>query len=142
MKKTPNRRTNQHGKPNTFVVEKDGEWFVANGFIHPDELIDHDANLDQPQAFFGLFAAYNQHNIASGTRWNTWPSWELCLTSMKQGLHFLLPELDTHEDWVEREHWLALAQTLHQHPAIAMEGYTITVQGQHCLLYTSPSPRD
>ena len=54
-----------HAKPNTFVVEGDGEWFVANGYEHPDNLIDHDANLDEPEAFFGIFAAYNQHNIAN-----------------------------------------------------------------------------
>ena len=124
-----------HAKPNTFVVEGDGEWFVTNGYEHPDNLIDHDANLDEPEAFFGIFAAYNQHNIANEAKWDTWPSWELCLTEMDIGLHFMLPELDTHEDWVQREHWLALAQTIHNHPSITMDGYT-------CLLYTSPSPRD
>ena len=122
---------NTHAKPNTFVVEGNGEWLVANGYTHPDELIDHDADLDKPAAFFGMFAAYNQHNIANGTRWDAWPSWELCLTSMDIGLHFLMPQLDTHEDWVQREHWLALAQTVHENPAVSMDGYTITIQGQH-----------
>jgi len=89
------------------------------------KLIDHDANLDLPENFFGLFAAYNQHHIADGTSWNTWPSWELCLTSMDIGLHFLMPGLDTFEDWVQREHWLALAQTIHENPAVSMDGYTI-----------------
>ncbi len=123
--------TKQHAKPDTFVIGREGEWFVANGYTHPDELIDHDANLDEPAAFFGIFAAYNQHNIANGTRWDTWPSWELCLTEMDIGLHFLMPEIDTHKDWVQREHWLALAETLHDHPSISMDGYTITIQGQH-----------
>ena len=120
-----------HAKPNTFVVEGDGDWFVANGYEHPDNIIDHDANLDEPEAFFGIFTAYNQHNIANEAKWDTWPSWELCLTSMESGLHFLMGELDTYEDWVNREHWLALAQTIHNHPSITMDGYTITVQGQH-----------
>tara|TARA_B100000459_G_scaffold49605_1_gene26289 strand:- start:364 stop:1185 length:822 start_codon:yes stop_codon:yes gene_type:complete len=123
--------TKQHAKPDTFVVDGNGDWLVAKGYNHPDQLIDHDANLDQPEAFFGIFAAYNQHNIASGTKWDTWPSWELCLTEMDIGLHFLMPEIDTHKDWVQREHWLALAQTIHENPAISMEGYTITIEGQH-----------
>ena len=50
---------------------------------------------------------------------------------MDIGLHFLMPEIDTHDDWVQREHWLGLAQTVHDHPSISMEGYTITVQGQN-----------
>ncbi len=123
--------TNPHAKPDTFVVDRNGDWFVANGYNHPDQRIDHDANLNQPAAFFGIFAAYNQHNIASGTRWDTWPSWELCLTEMDIGLHFLMPDADTYEDWVKREHWLALAQSVHDHSSISMEGYTITIQGQH-----------
>ena len=100
-KHDPTKQTYDHTKPNTFVVEKDGNWFLANGYQHPDELIDHDANLDEPAAFFGIFAAYNQHNIANKKRWNTWPSWELCLTEMDIGLHFLMPEIDTHDDWVQ-----------------------------------------
>ncbi|MEC8416064.1 MAG: hypothetical protein VXZ04_05390 [Candidatus Thermoplasmatota archaeon] len=125
------KQKNDHAKPNTFVVDGDGAWLVANGHQHPDELIDHDANLNEPEAFFGIFAAYNQHNIADGTQWDTWPSWELCLTDMDLGLHFLMPEMDTHDDWVQREHWLALAQTIHDHPSISMDGYAITVQGQN-----------
>ena len=93
----PKNGTTNHAKPDTFVVDGNGEWLVASGHIHPDELIDHGANLDEPAAFFGIFAAYNQHNIASGTRWDTWPSWELCLTEMDIGLHFLMPETDTYE---------------------------------------------
>ena len=42
-----------------------------------------------------------------------------------------MPEIDTHDDWVQREHWFALAETVHDHLSIAMEGYTITVQGQN-----------
>ena len=42
----------------------------------------------------------------------------------------LMPEIDTHDDW-GKDHWLALAQTVHDHPSISMEGYTITVQGQN-----------
>ena len=68
-----------HAKPNTFVVEGDGDWFVANGYEHPDNLIDHDANLDEPEAFFGIFADYNQHNIANEAKWDTWPSWSFAL---------------------------------------------------------------
>ena len=86
-----NNEKKHHAKPDTFVIGREGEWFVANGYTHPDELIDHDGNLDEPAAFFGIFAAYNQHNIAGGTRWDTWPSWELCLTEMDIGLHFLMP---------------------------------------------------
>ena len=128
-----NNEKKHHAKPDTFVIGREGEWFVANGYTHPDELIDHDGNLDEPAAFFGIFAAYNQHNIAGGTRWDTWPSWELCLTEMDIGLHFLMPQIDTHEDWAQREHWLALAEMVHEHPSISMDGYTITIQGQHGL---------
>lgn len=131
MSKKTTKKENKHTKPNTFIVEREGDWFVANGYIHPDELIDHNANLDLPENFFGIFAAYNQHHIADGTSWDTWPSWELCLTEMDIGLHFLMPGLDTHEDWVQREHWLALAQTIHENPAISMDGYTITIQGKN-----------
>ena len=123
--------TKHHAKPDTFVIGREGEWFVANGYTHPDELIDHDANLNEAAAFFGIFAAYNQHNMAGGTRWDTWPSWELCLTEMDIGLHFLMTDIDTHNDWVQREHWLALAEMIHEHPSISMDGHTITIQGQH-----------
>ena len=126
---TTEKRT--HAKPSTFVEEGDGDWFIQNGYEHPNDIIDHDANLDDAEAFFGIFAAYNQHNIANGTKWNTWPSWELCLTSMDIGLPFFDPKIDTHEDWVQREHWLALAQTVHNHPSVSMDDYTITVQGQN-----------
>ena len=128
-KQTSEKRT--HAKPSTFVVEGDGDWFIQNGYEHPNDIIDHDANLDDAEAFFGIFAAYNQHNIANGTKWDTWPSWELCLTSMDIGLHFLMPKIDTHEDWVQREHWLALAQIVHIHPSVSMDGYTLTIQGQN-----------
>ena len=50
---------------------------------------------------------------------------------MDIGLHFLMPEIGLPDDWVQREHWLALAETVHDHLSIAMEGYTITVQGQN-----------
>ena len=120
-----------HTKPDTWVVENDGSWYPEHGYLHPDDLIDHGADLDQPEALVGIFAAYNQHHIDKGSRWNVWPSWELCLTSMDIGLHFSMPNIDSHDDWVQREHWLALAQMLHDHPAISMNGYTITVQGSH-----------
>ena len=86
MSKKTTKNENKHTKPNTFIVEKEGDWFVANGYIHPEKLIDHNANLDLPENFFGIFAAYNQHHIADGTSWDTWPSWELCLTSMDLSL--------------------------------------------------------
>ena len=67
---------------------------MANGYTHPDELIDHDGNLDEPAAFVGIFAAYNQHNIAGGTRWDM-AQLGMKLTEMDIGLHFLMPEIDT-----------------------------------------------
>ena len=97
----------------------------------PDEFIDHDANLNKPEAFFGIFAAYNQHNIANKTEVEYLAKLGVVLDGMDIGLHFLMPEIDTHDDWVQREHWLALAQTIHNHPSISMDGYTITVQGQN-----------
>ena len=60
-----------HAKTSTFVEEGDGDWFIQNGYKHPNDIIDHDANLDDAVAFFGIFAAYNQHNIANGTKWDT-----------------------------------------------------------------------
>ena len=34
-KHDPTRQKNDHAKPNTFVVEKDGSWFLANGTSIP-----------------------------------------------------------------------------------------------------------
>ena len=116
---------------NTEYILKNAAWFVENGYQSPEELIDHNAELDVPKNFFGIFAAYNQHNIAQGTAWDTWPDWELCLTSMDSDLHFENPKGDYEEIVAQREHWLALAEFIHEHQSISMQDYTITVQGQH-----------
>ncbi|MAV44306.1 MAG: hypothetical protein CMA30_07540, partial [Euryarchaeota archaeon] len=64
------------------------QWFEDNGYKSPEDLINYDTDLDKPEEFFGIFAAYNQHNIAEKKPWDNWPEWEFCLTSMKDSLHF------------------------------------------------------
>jgi len=108
---------------------KTNEWFIENGYTDPMEIIDHNGNLDLPEAFIQIFVAYNQHNIAEGKAWDRWPEWELCLTSMNDDLHFEDKEQDTPEEVAEREHWLAAMQFMHDSDKISIEGYTITIKG-------------
>ena len=119
MKKTTRNEIGTH----------DGAWFVANGYAHPETLIDHDADLDETEALLSIFKAYNQHNIAEGTPWDTWPDWELCLTSMPQELQFW-GEADE-ADRAKMTHWLYLLQFIHDSPHVSVDGYTITVKGSH-----------
>ena len=58
--------------------QKNAAWFLNQGYLSPEEMIDYDANLDHIESFIQIFAAYNQHNIASGAAWDMWPDWELC----------------------------------------------------------------
>ena len=32
-------------------IQKTNEWFIENGYIDPMEIIDHNGNLDLPEAF-------------------------------------------------------------------------------------------
>lgn len=110
---------------------KNADWFVKNGFEKPEDLIDYNAELDMPGEFFKIFTAYNQHNIAENKPWNNWPDWELCLTSMDSDLHFEDPERDGPEKIAKREHWLALAQFIHEHKALSIDEYTINIKGRN-----------
>ena len=111
------------------ITTHEGSWLVDQGYTHPEELIDHDAELDITEGLLSIFQAYNQHNIANGTPWDTWPDWELCLTTMDHNLQFFGEANE--EDKAEMEHWLALMQLIHDSPHVTVDGFTITVQGQH-----------
>jgi hypothetical protein len=117
-----NKKSNSDGK-------KTNEWFIENGYTDPLEMIDHSGNLELADAFLNIFVAYNQHNIAEGKVWDTWPEWELCFTSMNDDLHFVNKENDSPEVIAEREHWLAAMQFLHDSDKISIEQYTITIKG-------------
>ena len=118
-------------RTNNMNGNKNAAWFVDNGYKDPEELIDHNGALDETGAFVQIFAAYNQHNVAEGAKWDTWPDWELCLTSMDSDLHFVDLDRDPPERMAQREHWLAAMQIIHDHEAVSCEGYTITIQGKH-----------
>ena len=111
------------------MENKDGAWFVTNGYAHPETLIDHDADLDETEALLGMFAAYNQHHIANGTPWNTWPDWELCLTSMPHEIQFLSEANEAEK--ARMAHWLQLMQFIHDSPQVTVDGYTVQVKGSH-----------
>ncbi len=113
------------------INTKPEHWFVQQGYTDPDELIDHNGNLQLPEKFMQIFSAYNQHNIAEGKDWDTWPEWELVLTSLDDYLTFGEPDTEPPEAVAEREHWLGLMQFMHDSPAIAIDGYTIKVTGDY-----------
>ena len=113
------------------ILNRNGDWFVEHGYTHPNDIIDHNANLQLPEKFIQIFSAYNQHNIAESKEWDTWPEWELVLTSLDDFLTFGEPETDPPELVAEREHWLALMQFMHGSSAIAIDGYTVTVTGNY-----------
>jgi hypothetical protein len=117
---------NMNNKTKQNKTNETSKW---DGFIHPDEMIDHNGNLELADAFLNIFVAYNQHNIAEGKAWDTWPEWELCLTSMNDDLHFVNEENDSPEILAEREHWLTAMQFMHDSDKISIEQYTITIKG-------------
>ena len=122
----------EHNEKNIKTNEqKNAAWFLNQGYLSPEEMIDYDDNLDHIESFIQIFAAYNQHNTASGAAWDTWPDWELCLTSLDSDLHFVDPGRDPPETVAQREHWLAVTQLIHEHEGVSYEGYTITIQGKH-----------
>ncbi len=90
-----NKKTKQN------KTDETSQW---DGFTHPDDMIDHNGNLELAEAFLNIFVAYNQQNIAEGKAWDRWPEWELCLTSMNDDLHFVDKENDSPEILAEREH--------------------------------------
>jgi len=110
---------------------KTNQWFIENGYIDPMETIDPNGNLDVPEAFMQIFVAYNQHNIAEGKAWDTWPDWELVLTSMASKLQIEDPENDTPKIIAERQHWLSLMQFMYDSDAVRIDGYTIIIDGLH-----------
>ena len=113
-------------------MTKSWEWFIEHGYTDPKEMIDHNGNLDVPETFMQLFVAYNQHNIAEGKAWETWPEWELSLTSMKEDLQCAYnQEVDSEVIKTERQHWFAAMQFMHEHGEISFDGYTIIIKGQH-----------
>ena len=118
--------------------------------IPPEEMIEHNnTNFSQIENIMTIFVAYNQANIQQGTSWDNWPDWELCLTAMNPDVHFE-DEEDSDEIKAVREHWLAVMQFMYDSDAVAIDGYTIIVEGLHghqftfdmCLEYeTWVSPR-
>jgi hypothetical protein len=110
---------------------KEESWFVKQGYVDPDEIIDHNGNLQLPSKFIEIFSAYNQHNSAEGKDWDTWPEWELVLTSLDDFLTFGEPNDDSLEVSAERQHWLTLMQFMHDSKAITIDGYTIKVLGNY-----------
>ena len=123
-----NKKSNSNS---TSDMMKTSKWFIENGYSDPAQLIDHNGNLDLPEAFIQIFAAYNQHNIRDGKAWDTWPEWELVLTSMKNELHFADSESDTAGILAERQNWLSLVQLMHDSEAVRIDGYTISIEGLH-----------
>ena len=119
-----NKKSNSDGT-------KTNEWFIENGYTDPMEIIDHNGDLDVPEAFIQIFVAYNQHNIAEGKAWDTWPDWELVLTSMRGELQVEDPENDTPEILAERQHWLSLMEFMYDSDAVTIDGYTIIIEGLH-----------
>ena len=99
-------------------------------YKEPEEMIDHNGNLDTVSGLMSIFFAYNQKEAEEGTNWSNWPDWELCLTSMKDKLHFE-DDSDSNEIKAERAHWLGLFQLIHENDSISYDGYTITIEGQH-----------
>jgi hypothetical protein len=99
-------------------------------YKEPEEMIDHNSNLDTVSGLMSIFFAYNQKQVDEGTIWTKWPDWDLCLTSMKDDLHFE-DEKDSDEIRARRSHWLALFQLIHENDSISHDGYTITIQGKH-----------
>ena len=92
-----------------------------------DELIDHGAAwTSQQPSLASLQPTINC--IANKTRWDTWPSWELCLTSMDIGL-FLMPEIDRTTIGAKRA--LACLSGDGARPSVRQRRATITVQGQN-----------
>ena len=111
---------------------KSWEWFIKHGYTDPKEMIDHNENLDLPEAFMQIFVAYNQHNIAEGKAWDTWPKWELSSTSIKQDFHCAYDqEFDSEVTKTVRQHWFAAMEFMHAHQEISFDGYTIIIKGQH-----------
>lgn len=93
--------------------------------------IDFDANFEHPEHLLSIFAFYNKEHIEQGTPWTIWPEWELCLTSMKEEFHSSPLESPLVDVAAEAQHWLALMEFIHDHPAISFDEYTIFIKGQH-----------
>ena len=47
-------------------IPKTNEWFIENGYTDPMEMIDHNGNLDLPEAIIQIFVAYNQQQHRRG----------------------------------------------------------------------------
>jgi hypothetical protein len=77
-----------------------------------------------------IFYAYNQKNQDEKKRWSVWPEWELCLTSMKESIHFE-DEKDSNDVRVTREHWLSFFELIYNHESITYDGYTLAIKGNH-----------
>lgn len=99
-------------------------------FVNPEDMIDHNGDLNNFENFMTIFVAYNQNNIAEGKDWDKWPEWELCLTEIKDDLHFEAEE-DEEETIQKRKDWLALMQFIHDSNAVTLNGYTISIMGEH-----------
>jgi len=131
-----NEKTNEANSARSWIHDGDTEWYAANGYTNPEEMIDHNGNLNRIQPFMDIFIAYNQHNIANGTPWDTWPSWELCLTDLDYQGYAIINSNDSEDVWQKRAQWLAVMQYLHDTPEVTWEEYTFTVQGNHGTTFT------
>ena len=110
------------------IYSYESDWYLQQGYLDPAHLIDCQVDLNAPEHFINAFAAYNQHHIASGEKWDCWPNWELCLTAFDPAIWFYHDELD--EDALSQmKGWLDLANLIHQHPSISLNGYTFSIKG-------------
>ena len=103
---------------------------MTKQYEKPEDMIEHNDNLDTVSGLMSIFFAYNQKEADEGTMWSNWPDWELCLTSMKDSLHFE-DESDSAEIKAERSQWIGLFQLIRENDAISFDGYTITINGKH-----------
>ena len=79
-----------------------------------------------------IFSAYNQHNTAEGKDWDTWPEWELVLTSLDDFSHVWRSRYRSARSWWPKGSTGShLMQFMHGSPAIAIDGYTVTVTGDY-----------
>jgi len=103
---------------------------MTKQYQKPEDIIDYNKELDTINGLMSIFYAYNQQNQDEKKRWSVWPEWELCLTSMKESIHFE-DEKDSNDVRVTREHWLSFFEFIYNHESITYDGYTLAIKGNH-----------
>ena len=103
---------------------------MTKQYKKPEDMIDCNAELDTIDGLMSIFYAYNQQNQDEKKRWSVWPEWELCLTSMKESIHFE-DEKDSKDVRVTREHWLSFFEFIYNHESITYDDYTLAIKGNH-----------